>query len=84
MFMLDCTSAWLYELALWRTPILLPIAGGKIADWLKCVYIQCDNLHVLKPWSVTASGGCVYDDDIDSDSGKYKDIESCLYKHTHT
>ena len=57
-----------YESALWRTRMLLPNAGRKIADWLLCGFIQCTNIHVLAR-SLTASvqkfGGCGYDDAYD-------------------
>ena len=55
-----------FESALWRTGMLLPNAGGKIADWLLRGFIQCANIQVLIARSNTASlhkfGGCGYDD----------------------
>ena len=63
MFMPDCPSAWS---ALWRTRMLLPNAGRKIADWLLRGFIQCANIQILIARSITASvhkfGGCGYDD----------------------
>ena len=44
-----------YESALWRTRVLLPKAGRKVADWLLRGFIQCVNVQVLIARSITAS-----------------------------
>ena len=44
-----------HESALWRTRMVLPNTGRKIADWLLCGFIQCANLHVRTLWSIAAS-----------------------------
>ena len=46
--------AWLYESALWRTWMLLPSAGRKVAFWLYG-FIKCDYFRVLTLWSTKAS-----------------------------
>ena len=57
-----------YESALWKTWMLLPNAGGEIADWLLRGFIQCANIQVLIARSITASvhkfGGRRYDGDL--------------------
>ena len=45
--MLDCTSAWLYEFALWRTQMLLPGFGREGADLLLRSFIRFGYLKVL-------------------------------------
>ena len=44
-----------YESALWRTRMLLPNGGRKIADWLVRGFIQCANIQVHIARSITAS-----------------------------
>ena len=52
LLMLDCPSVWLYESALWRTRMLLPDTGRKVAYWLLLGFIQCGYLHILIIWSL--------------------------------
>ena len=55
IFMLGCSSALLYDSSWWRTQMQLPNIGRGIVHWLSYHFIQCDNLHVLTLWSITAS-----------------------------
>ena len=78
-FQCSCLIAPLrgYGSALWRTRMLLPNAGRKIADWLLRGFIQCANIQVIITWSIRTSvhkfRGCEYDD------GTLTDVISCAH-----
>ena len=72
-----------YESALFRTRVLLPNAGRKVADWLLRGFIQCGNIQVIIARSITASvqkfGGCGYDDASSRYFYKMKNITLCQH-----
>ena len=88
-----------HESALWRTQMLLPNAGRKIADWILRGFILYANIHVRIARSIAASvhkfGGCGYDDGLNRLQHKARQqslfsettnyiIYSISYTHAHT